>query len=124
MDKFISLDWTVIISEEVVCQHVRCYELQEGDDIPKLITNFREELAVAVVLVNTDDSYVLQNVCSISKQVSYPIIVVNRKEGLKLLKMVEDHSESLNLLARIDVEDTTDVNQVTIGMLHLNVCAC
>ena len=119
MDKCVPLDWTVIVSEDIVCKHVRCYELQKDDDISTLVTTFRKQLAVAIVLINKDNSYDLPKVsCTSLERGSYPVIVVKGKEGLNLLRIVEQHSESLDLHARVDIENPPDVKQVKIGKLH------
>ena len=103
MDKLIPVDWKLLVTEDVESQHVRCHELQAGDNLSELIAGFQKACAVAVVLINTSDNYILHPSFLLGMQeCHFPVLVLTKSDGIKLLKKVEQCKE--NVLARINVE--------------------
>ncbi len=57
MDKCVPVDWKILVTDDVQSQHIRCHPLQDGDELSMLVSNFKEQHAKAVILVNTQDNY-------------------------------------------------------------------
>ena len=109
-NKLVPVDWQLIVTEDVRSQHIRCHELQDGDNLRELIAGFRKAYTVAVVLINTSDNYILQPSFLSGAQRSYfPVLVLTKSDGKELLKKVEQCKE--NVLARISVESYTGTLQ-------------
>ena len=101
------MDWKLLVTENVGCQNIRCYELQAGDKLQELITGFQETNAKAVVLINTSDDYFLHpSIWTETKKPSFPVLVLTKSDGMKLLNIVDRHKE--NMLAKISVESIVD----------------
>ena len=101
------MDWKLLVTENVGCQNIRCYELQAGDKLQELITGFQETNAKAVVLINTSDDYFLHpSIWTETKKTSFPVLVLTKSDGMKLLNVVDRHKE--NMLAKISVESIVD----------------
>ena len=101
------MDWKLLVTENVGCQNIRCHELQAGDKLQELITGFQETNAKAVVLINTSDDYFLHpSILEGTKKSSFPVVVLTKSDGMKLLNIVEQHKG--NMLAKIFVETILD----------------
>ncbi len=57
MDKCVPVDWKILVTDDVQSQHIRCHPLQDGDELSMLVSNFKEQHAKAVILINTQDNY-------------------------------------------------------------------
>ena len=100
------MDWKLLVTENVGCQNIRCHELQAGDKLQELITGFQETNAKAVVLINTSDDYFLHpSILAGAKKSSFPVVVLTKSDGMKLLNIVQQHE---SMLARISVETIMD----------------
>ena len=106
------MDWKLLVtSGDVESVHIRCYELQDGDNLPELIADFQEAYVVAIVLINTTDNYILQPSFLSGMQVCHiPVLVLTKSDGLKLLKNVEQCQEIV--FAKITVESFVDLQQI------------
>ena len=107
--KLTPVDWKVLVTKSMECQHVRCYELQTRDNLPELITGFLKTNAVAVVLINTSDDYVLHPSFLTGLQESHidiPVLLLTKNDGMTLLDMLEQCKE--NVWAKITVESGVD----------------
>ena len=51
------VDWKPLVTDDVQAQHIRCHELQEGDELSMLVANFKGQHAKALILINTQDNY-------------------------------------------------------------------
>ena len=51
------VDWKPLVIDDVESQHIRCHELQEGDELSMLVANFKAKHAKALILINTQDNY-------------------------------------------------------------------
>ena len=106
-DKLAPVDWKLLVTEDVESQHIRCHELQTGDNLPELIAAFKKAYAVAVVLINTSEDYSMNSSFLTKKQESpLPVLLLKRSDGMTLLNKIELHKE--NLLAKISVESDVD----------------
>ena len=106
-DKLTPVDWKLLVTEKVESQHIRCHELQAGDNLSELIASFQKAHALAVVLINTSDSYILQSsFLEETKQESqFPVLVLTKSDGVELLKKVEQFE---NVFAQITAEAFVD----------------
>ncbi len=57
MDKCVVVDWKILVTDDVQSHHIRCHQLQDGDKLSMLVSNFKEQHAKAVILINTQDNY-------------------------------------------------------------------
>ena len=57
MDKCVAVDWKIMVTDDVQSHHIRCHQLQAGDKLSVLLSNFKKQHAKAVILINTQDNY-------------------------------------------------------------------
>lgn len=101
------VDWKLLVTENVGCQNIRCHEVQAGEKLQELVAGFQKASAVAVVLINTSDNLSLSlSISAETEKSSFPILVLTKSDGMKLLNIVKQHKE--NMLARICVETIVD----------------
>ena len=107
--KLTPVDWKLLVTtEHMEYQHIRCHELQAGDKLPQLIASFKKINAVAVVLINTTNNYLLHpSFLSGTQECHFPVLVLTKTDGKALLSKVEQFEE--NVLARICVEGFVDL---------------
>ena len=107
-EKSAPVDWKLLVSEDVQSQHIRWHELQAGDDLPKLIADFQNAYAMAVVLINTTDNYSLHPSFLKGTKVSrYPVLVLTKSDGMTLMSKIEQYEE--NVFAKISAESFVDL---------------
>ena len=76
--------------------------IQAGDNLPLLITGFQKAHAVAIVLINTRDNYMVQPLFLTETQVGhFPVLLLTKSDGMAVTKKVEQHKGKV--LARITV---------------------
>ena len=76
---------------QIGSEHIRCHVLKLGDDIPKLIAQYHQESAQAVILINTANSYILASPSLYGDvQMNIPIIVITSFDGERLLSVIND----------------------------------
>ena len=106
-DRPTPVDWKLLATEDVESQHIRCHELQIGDNLPKLITAFQKAYAVIVVLINTSEDYFLHpSFLTNTHDSPLPVLLLTRSDGMTLLKKIDLHKE--NVFAKISVESVVD----------------
>ena len=108
-DKLAPVDWKLLVTtEDTESQHIRCHELQTGDNLPELVASFQNSYAVAVVLINTSDDFTLHSTFLAGTQEgSFPVLLLTKTDGMALLNKVEQFEE--NVFARISVESFVDL---------------
>lgn len=108
-DKLAPVDWKLLVTtEDTESQHIRCHELQTGDNLPELVASFQNLYAVAVVLINTSDDFTLDSTFLAGTQEgSFPVLLLTKTDGMALLNKVEQFEE--NVFARISVESFVDL---------------
>lgn len=101
MDEAVNMDWKCIANEDVQSQHIRCHELQAGDNVQELVYRFKKAHSKALVLINTQNSYSLDSefVEKIERG-RYPIVVVTKDDGAALTQLIESHVDQLE--AKLD----------------------
>ena len=101
-DELAQVDWKLLVTEDVECLNVRCHELQAGDNLPLLVAGFQRAHAVAVVLINTRDNYILQPLCLTETQVGqFPVLLLTKNDGMALMKKFQQYKGKV--LAQITV---------------------
>lgn len=96
MEAPVRVDWKKILTTEgVECQHILCHELQRDDVVSLLAARHRKALAVALVLINIDDSLDLPPEFEESdphiKQSNWPIILISSTDGQNLREYLTRH---------------------------------
>ena len=95
MEVPIRVDWKVLTAEGIECQHIRYHGLQTTDNLNELATKYKQGLAIAMVLVNTDDSYELaENLCQgvlKAKKPILPAVVITSEDGKKVKEYLMRH---------------------------------
>ena len=103
MDKAIKMDWKCISNEDVQSQHIRCHELQSGDNICELFHQFKKAHSKALILINTQNNYSLNSeFVEELERGWYPIVVVTKDDGAALIQLIESHGDQVE--AKIDAE--------------------
>lgn len=106
-DKLTPVDWNLLVAEDVQSQHIRCHKLQMGDNLSDLIDTFQKAHAVAVVLINTSESDILDpSFIKGTKKSHFPVLILKQSCGNELLKKVKQCKE--NVFAKITVESFVD----------------
>ena len=95
MEVPVRVDWKVLTAEEIECQHIRFHQLQSNDNLNELAAKYKKGLAIAMVLVNTEDSYGLaENLCEgvlKAKKPILPAIVITSEDGKKVKEYLTRH---------------------------------
>ena len=94
------IQWACLTTHEVTYPHVRLYTLS-GEDSITMFVSFLEQLSsvpatMAIVLINTEESYDLDAKFSTGyRDVPVPVVIVKKKTGDALMKLVERYSRDL-----------------------------
>ena len=112
MEHAVHIDWKVLTAEGVECQHVRYHQLQPGDTLNDLASKYRKAHAVAIILVNTENSLELaaefcQNVVR-NKKTTFPLIVISSEDGKSLREFLNRHDPG-ELQARVESKNQLHV---------------
>ena len=110
------MDWKLLLTEDARRQHIRCHELQDGDNLRELIASFQKAYAVAVVLINTSDDYILQSSFLSGAQRSYfPVMVLTNSDGIDLLQIMKQYEKAVFGKITTDYVDTLQSLQLARG---------
>ena len=104
--------WTSFTTESVQFDHIQCYYLKEGDDLPVIVTQLdNNPSAMALVLVNTENTYNIgpNYLPESGTSWAFPIIVVTSETGDKIRTILGEHSE------KVEVEVTIPALSLTPG---------
>lgn len=96
------VDWRVISNEPIDAHHILCHQLQPQDNLQTFITSCNIELTRALILVTTDDSYLLSRDFMWEGMATppFPVCVLNNTNGLKLYESMS-HYDAGDLFANI-----------------------
>ena len=91
----IRVDWKILTAEGIECQHIRLHQLQHNDDLNELAAKYKKSLAVAMILVNTQDSYDLAKECYQgivrAKKPILPAILITMEDGKRVKEYLSRH---------------------------------
>ena len=90
------LDWTTISNEDVQYNHIRCYELQEGNNLSEVVAKVNSnQCAQALILINTENSYHIDPKFLTGKeQLKLPILVLTSKSGKTLITALSQYPQN------------------------------
>lgn len=119
MEKSSPVEWYYLVTENSETENIRLHNLQSGEQLPELLSDFQTNDAKAVVLINIEDSYELSGeFVSSVKEVPFPLLVVKKTAGEEILKFIED--DTRRLYARVDAESSVDeVGEQPHGMITI-----
>lgn len=102
------VDWKILVTEDVQSQHIRCHKLSRGDDLRRLVEQYRGAYAMATVVINTENSHTLDPAYLQGLKVgSHPILVLTQQDGRQLLKLLDQHADQ-DVEGRVDIESMVD----------------
>ena len=102
------IDWVDIRKDESTSPHIRCYWLddEKEEEVPTLMAIVLESSTVALLLVNTKDSFEIESkFLPPNEKCVFPVAVVTHKIG-QTLKGVLDRYEN-EVQARLEIESVT-----------------
>ena len=104
------VEWRLITQEPIVSQHTLCHRLQPGDSIPDIV-NKCTELTAALLLVNTQQDYVISRDFKWEGMdpPPFPVCVLTSEDGHKLLGMV-DQQETGEVFVRVESGSVAEVD--------------
>lgn len=117
MEVPVRVDWKVLTTEGIECQHIRYHQLQHSDDLNEIATKYKKNHAVAVILVNTSDNYELPNELCVGvtrvKKPILPAIVISSEDGRKVKEYLARHDPG-ELHARFESKKQSHVEPTGI----------
>ena len=126
-----SQDWTSLTSTEATYPHIRLHQLREEDSLSNFLSTMASIPAtMAVILVNSEDSYTLSSKFHSEEQTPpVPMLVVTKETGKKILHLVEDHPRDVQIkIDQLFPEQVEIGGIVTAGVFkaqkYIYLCAC
>lgn len=103
------VDWKIITVDPIVSQHILCHKLNKGDSIPDIIANCNSGYTTALILVNTEDGYLISRDFKWDgmDQPSFPVCILTEDDGDKLMSMVKQQ-EMGDVLARVESRSVSE----------------
>ena len=89
------VDWRLLSSFHVESEHIRIHDLNEDGDLKSKIESYRSEHAMAVIIINNEESQVLSKKFSASLEGfdNFLIAVLSSSEGSSLYEFFNDDHE-------------------------------
>lgn len=112
MESRVKVDWKILTAEGVECQHIQFHQLQKGEDLNSLVLKYKKSHAVAIILVNIDDTYNLASQFTEefvkTKKGNFPVVLVTGENGQSLKEFLNHHDPG-ELSARIMAKNMPQV---------------
>ena len=91
------VNWVDLTANEATYPHIRLHELKEDDSLSSFMSMLASIPAtLAVVLINTQDSYDLSKKFNSEEQGSpVPMLVVTKEAGQELLRLVQENTRAI-----------------------------
>ena len=90
-----TVNWVDLTANEATYPHIRLHELKEDDSLSSSMSML-EPATLAVVLINTQDSYDLSKKFNSEEQGSpVPMLVVTKEAGRELLRLVQENTRAI-----------------------------
>ena len=115
----ISVDWRVLESGDVESEHIRVHDLQEeelendGETLIATLQDYQTAHAKAVVIISLTESLALPE--GVSKKIEglagYPVVVISRHDGDRLMECLNVQFEDEELLAQLVVESNVELGE-------------
>ena len=113
MDSSSRVDWKVLTTEAVECQHIYYHQLQPGDTVANIAAKHKKSHTVAVILGNVENSLELAAEFSEgtgkSKKNVMPMILISSEDGASLKDFLNRHDPG-ELHAKIESKNQTHVD--------------
>ena len=92
-----TVNWVDLTANEATYPHIRLHELKEDDSLSSFMSMLASIPAtLAVVLINTQDSYDLSKKFNSEEQGSpVPMLVVTKEAGRELLRLVQENARAI-----------------------------
>ena len=99
-----SLNWELVTTEDIQCNHIRCHTLKEGDDLPVLVTAVdTNPFAQGLILINAENNYQIDpKFQSAETQWNVPILLITTDDGRVLIELLKQHK--LKVEAKVILE--------------------
>ena len=88
-----SFEWTPVIQQDATYDHVRCHDVQPGDNLPAFLANLDSSPGTkALILINTENSCVIDSSLLPEDHVSVlPVLTIAKKSGTILTHLLEEN---------------------------------
>lgn len=107
------VDWKVLTTEAVECQHIFFHQLQHGDTLASIATRHKKSHTVAVILGNVENTLELSAEFSEgtgkSKKNAMPMILISSEDGASLKDFLNRHDPG-ELHAKIESKNQVHVD--------------
>lgn len=107
------VDWKVLTSDGVECQHIYFHQLQPGDTLANIAAGHKKSHTVAIILGNTENSLELAAEFSEgtgkSKKNLMPMILISSEDGASLKDFLNRHDPG-ELHAKIESKNQVHVD--------------
>ena len=87
----VQTDWKIVSVQPIVSQHILCHKLEPGENLEDVVSSCEADTTKALILVNSESTFNLGSGYEWShvSPPSYPVCVMQCKEGEELLEMVK-----------------------------------
>ena len=114
MDTTSRVDWKVLTTEGVECQHIYFHQLQAGDTVSAIAHKHKRSHTVAVILGNTENTLDLPPEFSVGigkpKKNAFPMVVISSEDGASLRDFLGRHDPG-ELHAKIESKGQAHVDR-------------
>lgn len=113
MDNSSRVDWKVLTTEGLECQHIYFHQLQAGDTLAGIATRHKKSHMVAVIVGNIENNLELAAEFSEgigkSKKNTLPMILISSEDGTSLKDLLSHHDPG-ELHAKIESKNQAHVD--------------
>lgn len=107
------MDWKILTTDGLECQHIYIHQLQPGDTLQAIATKHRKSHTVAIILVNADDTLSLppvysEGIAHKSKKNNLPMILISAEDGAHLKELLNQYDTG-ELHAKIESKNQSHV---------------
>lgn len=104
------IEWKILVTDDVQSQNIRCHVLRTGDQLQDLITRYRQNFTMALIVVNTTDGHIIEEpfLEGMEGAEEIPVVVLTWSDGGRLMNILR-HTEDDDVLAKIEAESAVDV---------------
>lgn len=92
------VDWRLLSLFHVESEHIRVHDLREGDDLKADIEKYRSEHAMAVIIINNEETQILSKKFSSSLEGfnNFLIAVLSASEGSSLYEFLSNDEHEIH----------------------------
>ena len=109
MEHAVPVDWKILVTDDVQSQNIRCHVLRIGDQLQDLITRYKQNFTMALIVVNTSDDHVIKEpFLEGMEEAGFPVVVLSWSDGGRLVDVLRS-SEEDDVQAKIEAESAVDV---------------